>query len=658
MLQKLRDKTSGWIAGTVLGLLTIPFAFFGMEQYAQQNNATWVAKVEAPPTWWKGAPHWWPAKMLWQVEEIGADEFRQRMEQERQSQRQAQGDAFDSRQFEASDNKRRIVDAMIDERVLAMMASRDGIAVGDAQVRRSIESIPAFQVEGKFNPQQYQLVLASQVPRRTPLEFQQLVRADLESGMIPQQLASSGFATDAEVDAVLRLIGETRDASVAVMPAPEPDAGAVGAAEIQKWYDAHAAEYTAPETVALEYVDIDGSKLTVPPASDATLKQRYAEEQARFQEPEQRLASHILVKVDAGADAAAQAAAKARAEAIAKEARAPGADFAALARKDSDDTGSKGAGGDLGWVTPGMMVKPFEDALFAMQKGDVAGPVKTEFGWHVLQLREVKAGRKTPFEEARAQLEREQADADRERVFNELTGKIVDKVYRNPTSLADAAHAADLPVLTTEPFARGASNGGIESNAAVQRAAFSDALVQDGTVSDPIEIAPNHSVLIRVAAHEAEHRRPLSEVATSVIAAIRRDRAAKAAKAAADAMVAEVRGGKPFDQAAAARGLAVASDAALARGSALPDPASGQAVFAAPAPGKGKTTVGNKLLADGRIAVYEVRAVVPGDAKTAPEAQRAQLRQQLGRAAATEAVEEMVRALRRRMQVSVAEDRM
>ena len=120
-----------------------------------------------------------------------------------------------------------------------------------------------------------------------------------------------------------------------------------------------------------------------------------------------------------------------------------------------------------------------------------------------------------PLEEARAQLEKEQGDADRDRLFNDLTGKIVDQVYRNPTSLAAAARAANLPVQRTAPFARSVAvgAGGIESNPAVQRAAFSDTLVQDGTVSDPIEIGPNHSVLIRVVAHEPEHKQPLSAVA-------------------------------------------------------------------------------------------------------------------------------------------------
>lgn len=660
MLQKLREKTSGWIAGTVLGLLTIPFAFFGMEQYLQQNNATWVAKIDAPPAWWSSAPHWWPASALWQSEEIGVDEFRERFEQERQSQRQAQGDAFDARQFEAADNKRRVVDAMIDERVLKMMAERDGIAISDAQVRRVIESIPAFQVENKFNPQQYQLVLASQVPRRTPRQFEQLLRGNLVGTMIPDQIAATGFATESEVDAVLKLVGEKRDVSVAVMPAPSPDAGAVSAAEIQRWYDAHAGEYTAPETVAIEYVDIDGSAISPPPPTEDALRQRYEQEKAQFQEPEQRLASHILVKVEKTATPAQQAEAKARAAKIAAQARAPGADFAALARAESDDAGSRAAGGDLGWVTRGMMVKPFEDALFAMNAGDIVGPVQTEFGWHVLDLREVKAGRQTPFEEARAQLEREQADADRERMFNDISTRIVDQVYRNPTSLASAARAANLPVKQTAPFPRGLAvgAGGIESNPAVQRAAFSDALVQDGTVSDPIEIGPNHSVLIRVVAHEPEHRQPLSAVASQVIVAIRNDRAAKAAKAAADAVVAEVRAGKAFDAAAGARGLVATSMPQMPRGVEIPSASANRAIFAAPAPIGGKPTVGNKVLADGSIVIYEVRAVVPGDPKEAPPAQRQQLRQQLGQAFAADTVSEMVRALRRGMRVSVAEDRM
>jgi peptidyl-prolyl cis-trans isomerase D len=658
MLQKLRDKTSGWIAGTVLGLLTIPFAFFGMEQYSQQSNETWAAKIEAPPQWWQSAPHWWPVRMAWQVEEIGPDEFRTRFEQARQAERQALGDRFDPRQFEAKDNKRKVIEQLVDERVLKMLAANAGVAVSDSLVRSTIQGIPAFQVDGKFNPQQYQLVLASQVPQRTPRQFEQLVREDLQESLIPSGLVKSAFATGSEVDRLLRLLGEKRDVAFVALPAPTPDTGAVTAAEIQHWYDAHASDYRAPESVQLEYVDIDGSRMQPPAADDAALQQRYQQEKARFTEPEQRLASHILVKVDKDATPAEQAAAKAEADKLAAEARAPGADFAALARANSDDTGSKDAGGDLGWVGKDMMDKPFEDALFAMQAGEVTGPVKSSFGWHVIQLRDIKAGQQTPFEQVRAQLATEQADADRERMFNDVTGKLVDQVYRNPTSLAPAARAVDLPVQRSGKLLRDVPGEGIFANPALQRAAFSEALVQDGTVSDPIEVGPDHSVLIRVVAHEPERVRPLAEVSQAVIVAIRRDRAASALRATADAMLAELRGGKSLSEVAAAHQLASTDMPGVPRGLAVPNAEAGSAMFAAAEPKAGKPTVGKVVSSDGSIVVYAVSKVVPGDTSEATVAQRSTLQQQLAQADGNDDVAALVKALRKRMQITVAEDRL
>jgi peptidyl-prolyl cis-trans isomerase D len=659
MLQKLRDKTSGWIAGTVLGLLTIPFAFFGMEQYITQRNATWAAQIELAPTWWPSAPHWWPASMLWQREEIDADEFRTEFEQARQRERADQGDAFDSRAFATPEKKREVLEDMIGRRLLDIMAGRSGIAIGDAQVRATIESIPAFQSNGKFDPQQYQLVLASQTPRRSPVEFEQLVREDLRRTLIPAALAESAFTTPSEVDRVLRLVGETRDVAFVTLPAPSPDAGAVSAAEIQAWYDAHKADFVAPETSQFEYVEIDGSTLQPPPASDDTLRQRYAAEKLRFNQPEQRLVSHILVSVPADADAAAKAKAKAEAEQLAAQAKAPGADFAAIARAHSDDTGSASSGGDLGWITPeGMVPEPFSKALFAMQPGTVTGPVETDAGFHVIQLREVKAGAELPFEAVRPQLVEEQLEADRERMFNDITGKLVDQVYRNPNSLSAAAANAGLPVQRSGTLVRGAGAAGVAGNPAVQRAAFSEALVQDGTVSDPIEIGPLHSVLIRVVAHEPERQRPLSEVANKVIAAVRKDRAARAAEKDAEAMVAELRGGKALSDVAGAHQLAATNVPALPRGMPLPSQEANEAIFAAPHPADGKPGVGKVVLDDGRIIVYAVTKVTPGDPKEAAGDRRKTLSQQLAGVAGNEDVEGVVKLLRQRARIEVAEDRL
>jgi len=658
MLQKLRDTTSGWIAGTILALLTIPFAFFGIDQYLFQHNDTFAAKIEAPPKWWPAAPSFWPVTMLWQREEIDPEAFRTAFERARQQQRQEQGDKFDGHAFESVDNKRKVLDQLIDQRVLRMVASGDGIAIGDAQVRDQIQQYPAFQVDGKFDPQTYQLALASQSPPQSPQAFQQLIRDGLKQALIPTQVATSAFVTPAELTRMLKLLGEKRDVALITLPAPTPDTGAVTAAEIQHWYDSHPTLYRAPETVSLEYVDLDANTLSAPAAADdAVLRQRYEQEKNQFIEPEQRLASHILVKVDPKATPQQQEAAKKKAEQLATQARQPGADFAALARANSEDAGSQAGGGDLGWVAKGVMVKPFEDALFGMQAGQIVGPIKTEFGWHVIQLREIKPGKQVPFEQVRDKLAQEQAQADRERAFNDLSGKLVDLVYKNPTSLAPAARAVNLPVLKAGPIARGQGSG-IVANQALQRAAFSESLIQDGTVSDPIEVGPDHSVLIRVTGHEQAHALPLDQVATQVIAAIRRDRAAKALAATADDMVKALRSGTPVDDVAAAHQLLANRMPRMPRGLPIPDPKTAEAIFAAAPAAKGQPIADKLVLDDGRVEVFAVTQVTPGNPAEATPAQREQLQQQLAQAIGDTDADDLVKSLRKRMTIKVAEDRL
>ncbi len=661
MLQKLRDKTSGWFATAVLGVLVVPFAFFGMEQYLFQNNDNYAAKIEAPPAWWPSAPAFWPVTMLWQRDEIGVDEFHNQFQQARQQQRAQQGDAFDATAFESIDNKRKVLDTMIDQRVLRMAADRSGIAVGDAQVREQIESIPAFQVGGKFNAQQYQLMLQSQIPPRSPRQFQEDVRESLKQSLVPTQVAESSFLTDAELDRLLRLTGETRDVGFVVMNPPAADTAPVTDAQVQAWYAAHAASYRAPETVTLEYVELDASGLAVPAPTEEALRQRFQQQQAHAVAANQRLASHILVKVDANAGEAAWKAAEAKAEKIAEQARQPGADFAALARADSDDDGSKAAGGDLGWVEKGAMPKPFEDALFAMQAGQVSAPVRTEFGWHVILLREIKTGTQATFEQVREQLAKEQAEADRDRAYNDLTGKVVDEVLKNPTTLAPAAKLVGQPVRTLGPIARGARpdpKAGLAGNAMLLRSAFNQSLIEDGTVSDPIEVGPEHSVLVRVAQHAPERALKLAEVRDRVVAEIRADRAAKAADAAATALLAEVRAGKPLQDLATARGLTAANIPGVPRGAPVPDIDVADAMFRAPVPAQGKFSAGKARMADGRFVVFVVSKVTPGDPAQATPEQRIQMRQQIAEAAGYGEAMSIVKELRRKTKISVAEDRL
>lgn len=656
MLQKLRDKTSGWIATVILGLLIIPFAFVGIEQYLGQRTDTSVARITAPPSWWQSAPAWWPVSVFWAHDKIETDEFRARFEQERQRVRAQQGEAFDARAFESAESKRAILDLLIDQRIQQMAARSGGLRVSDAMVIRTIQDIPAFQVDGKFDPQRYQLALASQVPAQSPRQFEKLVREGLQQALVPTGIALSNFVTAGEMDRLIRLMGEQRDVSMLTLPAPVLDTAPVSDAQIKQWYDSHAADYRAPETVSIEYVELNSATMPAPaPADEATLRQRYEKEKARFIAQEERLASHILVRVEEGADAAAQKAAEQKAAQLAAQAKAPGADFAALATASSDDTGSKAGGGDLGWVSKGMMVGPFETALFAMKAGEISAPVKTDFGWHVIQLREVKSGSQETFEQAREALAREQADADRERAFNDLSSRLVDQVYKNPSSLAPAAREVNLPVQKLGPFARTGASG-IAATPAVARAAFSDTLIQDGTVSDPIEIAPGHSVMIRVAEHAPERALPLAQVREKVIAAIHADRTRKAATKEAEALLARLRNGETLEAVAASKQLPPPQALGnVPRGAPVPEPSQPDAFFSVPAPAAGKASPGMAVLSRGDIVLFTVNKVTPGDVATMPPGQRQMLMQQVAQIGGSDDADALVKAMRKRVRINVVE---
>ncbi|MEO6154796.1 MAG: SurA N-terminal domain-containing protein, partial [Thermomonas sp.] len=374
MLQKLRDKTSGWIATVILGLLIIPFAFFGMESYMSQRVDTYAARIAQPPSWWQSAPQAWPASYFWRTHDIGNGEFRQQFEEARMRAREEQGDKFDAKAFESADNKRVVLDGMIDEQVMRLSAESNGILVSDGEVRKAIQDVPDFQVDGKFNVDRYQLLLASQSPPQTPREFENRIRDSLQFGLIPSRLAQSAFVTNAEVDRIMRLLGEQRDVSFVMLPATPADTAPVNAAQIQEWYTSHARDYRQPETVRIEYVEVDAAKLTAPVMDDAVLRKRYDEQASKFSTAEQRQISHILVQVAADASAADKKAAEARANKLASEARSPAADFAALAKTNSDDAGSRDKGGDLGLMSKGSLPGPFEDTAFAMKSGEIGGP--------------------------------------------------------------------------------------------------------------------------------------------------------------------------------------------------------------------------------------------------------------------------------------------
>lgn len=653
MLQALRDKSSGWVATVILGLLIVPFALFGVSDYMTGSAENFAARIQSPPSWWKSAPSFWPVSVFWDEEEISVQEYRERLEQMRAQQRAEQGDAFDNKAFESAENKRKIVESMVDERLMRQAAMDSGILVADAAVRREILRIPEFQVDGRFNEQKYTSLLGTLNPPQTPKQFEQRLRDDLQRNALVGRAALSAFTPKQELDRVLASWYQTRDVSVVRIP-PAADTAPVTEAEISSWYKSHVAEYQSPETVTMELVDVEAAKLPPAPVNEADLRARYAADQDKFGEAEQRKVSHILIPLTASDDAAAQKAAQSKAAQLAQQANG-GADFAKLARENSGDPGSKAQGGDLGWITRnGSMPKGFEDAAFALQANQVSAPVKTDFGWHVIKLVEVKEGTRQSFDEVRAQLEAEAEASAGERAYNDLLSKLVDDLMKNPTGFAEVAAKHGLVMQKIGPLAKGGGEG-LAASPAVQRDAFSEARIQDGTVSDPIEVGTDHSVLLRVVAHTPERAIPQAQVRDRVIADIRADRASKTASSAAKAMAAAVTKGGDLSALATARGLAVEPLKGVTRQAPAPTPEATAAMFAVARPQPGKNSAGTFLLPDGSWMVFRIDAATLAKPNEVPAEQRTGMRQQLSAASGEQVAKAFIDAMRKNRKIRVVE---
>lgn len=655
MLQSLRDKSTGWVATVILGLLIIPFALFGIDQYgAGGANTATVARISTPPSYWESAPTFWPFSIMHDQTEITTDEFRTRLESERQAARQQQGDAFDAIAFDSVENKRQILERMIDERMAAIVARRDGIQISDAMVQREIMSIPAFVgADGKFDANAYRMGLRSLNPPQTPAGFEALIRTNLQERILSEQLAQSSFVTPKELDNLLKLSGETRDVALVGVPTVA-DTAPVSDAEITKWYNAHKGQLQTPETVNVEYVIIDAAKLPAPaPVSEAEVRKQYDKDIAKYTGNDSREASHILVNLAANADAKAQAAAKDKIDAIYKQVTAAGADFAAIARTQSEDTGSKAQGGDLGAVTKGTMPAAFDQALFAMQAPGISAPVKTDFGWHIIQLRTISAGNSQSYEQVRDTIAAELNKANAAKNLNTVTGKVLDAVYNNPTDLAGPAKANGLELLKAGPLSR-TDTDGIFATVGAKREAFKESMIKDKGVGDPIDVSPTQKMLLRVTGHQPAATVPLAQVRNDIITAVRLERSNKVALDKANAILAKVKSGTPL--ATAAAGLPMRVLPGVPRDARELDPKMTEAIFSVPGNAKGADAVKVFSLTNGQPMLVEMRKSTPGDISIYTPAQKIQLMQQFGMGRGIEELNTFVRAKRRTAKVQVFEN--
>jgi peptidyl-prolyl cis-trans isomerase D len=629
MLQAMRNKMHGWPSIILLGVCVFAMSLFGMESYFTSRNDSFVAKVGS--------------------HEISQRDFQDRVNQLRQQASAEQGEHFDSSMFEKPEVKQRILDGMIDQQLLLQANADWGLRVADKAVRDYIGAIPAFVVNGQFDPTSYRAWLASQ--RKTPAMFEDDIRASLATRLLPDAIEASTLISDAQIDQFLSLLTQRRDLRYFMLPRPTPADSKVSDAQVEAWYKAHLADYMNPEQVSVKYIEVNGADLKPDVApSDDELKKRYEDEKQRFVQPEQRLVSHILVDVPNNATPDQQKAALAKAEKIAAQAN-PG-NFAELAKKDSQDLGSKRQGGDLGWLEKGVTNPAFDSAMFALQKGQISKPVLSPDGYHIIWLRDVRSGESKPFAEVRDQLVKEALAAARDRKYNEVAGKMSDNTYQNPTSLEPAAAALNLPIKSTGLFSRKGGEG-LAANPKLIAAAFSDDVLVQGNNSGLIDLGNDHSVVIHIDKHVAAAARPLEEVRADVQKKILDERVATAARKQADEALARLRKGEAMAAVATSVGASVTSVSEAVRGHAeVPAPLMTQE-FLLPHPVSGKPQFAAVDMQDGNYALLAVDKVQGGDLSKVPPEQRDVLRQQMGQAYGSEATRELLDVLRAHAKIKV-----
>jgi len=657
VLQSIRDRLSGIIAIFIFAILIVPFAFVGVSSYFRSDTSNAVAVVND--------------------KEITANEFNQGFQVYRRRMQARMGTAFDPEAFDQPIVRREYLDQMIDEELLRQVAIDAGLTVSDEALAQAIRTMPNFEVDGEFNMDVYQASLAAQ--GQTPQQFENDVRASMVLSQFPAAIADSAIATRWELDDYARLQAQERRFKAIVVPAFPADEVSdeevadadeaetdveeateeqpVDEAAVQAWYEAHEDDYLSEEQVVVEYVELNAADMdtAVEPDEDV-LRARFEEQQTRFVTPESRLVSHILLEVPADAPQVDIDTTRATAEELAQRAR-NGEDFAELAREYSEDVGSAEQGGDLGWIEPGYMVQAFEDAAYALtMEHPISDPVQTNFGWHVIDLREVRPAEGMTFAEARDILASEYRREADERRFLEQADRLVDIVYEDPTTLSAAAEELGLEVKQAGPFGRLGGDDGIAANPDVVKAAFSELVLSQHSVSDPIDLGENHMIMLRLKEHLPEALKPLDEVRDEVVASVRRQQAMEAANAIASDLMGSLEAGTTMEALAEESGYELVVAEAANRLSTDIDARLRDQVFLMEAPAEGEAVTQVVELPD-EYAVVQLEAVTPGTL-TEDDVRRALFVRRIENGTGGEEVMGFLRMLRAQSTIEVYEERL
>jgi peptidyl-prolyl cis-trans isomerase D len=436
--------------------------------------------------------------------------------------REALGRGFDPAMLDAPEMRQALLDSLITRRLLSSHAYSSGLTASDESLHEVIQAQPAFQRNGQFDPDTAKAVLRAQGLNEDA--FFARLRHDIAVGQLTQAIGETGIASRTVAERLAALQSQRREIAEARIAAEAfLEQARIDDAQLKAHYETFSGRYRVPERVRAEYVVLSAEQLgQAEGVSEDEIRKAYDARASQYAVAEQRRASHILIPP--GTDA------KQKAEEIAAEVRKTPARFEELARKHSQDPGSAEKGGDLGLFSRGMMVKPFEEAVFAMKEGEIRGPVETEFGFHIIRLTGIQPGKARPLEEVRKEIAAELAAQKGSRKFNEIAEGFGNTVYEQSDSLQPAAERYKLKVQKSDWIPRaGVPELGALGHPKVLAALFSKDAIEGKRNTDAIEVAPGVLVAARVVEHKPEAQRPFDEVKSEIEALLKRQQAAQLA---------------------------------------------------------------------------------------------------------------------------------
>jgi peptidyl-prolyl cis-trans isomerase D len=603
MLQTIRERLTGGVAAVIMGLILIPFMFFGVQNLPFISNP-YAAKVDGS--------------------EISMNGFEQAYRDQLQRNPQL-AKLPDQYRLEL---RRQLLDSMVRDRLVELHLADKGYHISDKQLMDTIEQVPNFQVDGKFDMETYRSVLSQNA--LTPKEFEARQRRAMRVDQLQRAVAATAIVTPAQFRRYLNLVAEQRQVQIATF---DLDAVAktveVGDDEIKAYYDDNGTLYMTPESADIEMIEVNRDEVAKSiDISDDELKAYYESEKSRFLRDEEREARHILIPFGDDKDAA-----RAKAEELLARAKA-GEPFADLARTYSKDGGTASNGGDLGALTRSQLPDALGDAIFSMKEGDIRGPVESDFGYHVVKLDKILERGPLPFDQVRSELLNELRESKSEDAYRELERKMSDALFEKP-DMQSISDATGLPIQSATGITR-SGGGPVGNNQAAIDAIFDSRVLNDGQVSDLVEMDNNRSAIFKVTAHHEAAREPLEAVRDRIVEAVRNEKATAIVSERSDTMLASLAAGKSFAAAGEAAGAVVEAPKLVGRQDKDLAPTLLTAVFEARKPA-GDTPVRDKVaMPGGGYAVYSLDGVLPGRPESIPLADRdagkRQLVQQEGQA--------------------------